>query len=99
VENMVQPDGQGTGGNIVRYTCWISKAINTHTEYIIFTAFPLQQYLRERASVLRYWYVACLVRKHDHVTFRTAQWGGSPVKSAVVGEEHCCLRVQADHKI
>jgi hypothetical protein len=38
----------------------------THThknieQYVIFIAFPLQQLFRERASVLRYTYIACLV--------------------------------------
>ena len=41
--------------------CCIPKATNTHTEYVTFIAFPLQQWLRERASVLRYTYIACLV--------------------------------------
>jgi hypothetical protein len=44
-----------------RITYWISKATNTHTEYVIFTAFPLQQSLHGRASELRYMYTACLV--------------------------------------
>ena len=33
---------------------WIPKATNTHSEHVILTAFPLQQWLRERASMLRY---------------------------------------------
>jgi len=40
---------------------WILKATCTHSEYVMLTAFPLQQWLHERASVLRYMYVACLV--------------------------------------
>jgi hypothetical protein len=32
--------------------CWITKATDTHSEYVILTAFPWQQWLRERASVL-----------------------------------------------
>ena len=32
----------------------------THT-YVILIAFPLQQWLRERASTLRYTYIACIV--------------------------------------
>jgi hypothetical protein len=28
---------------------WIPKATNTHSEYVILTAFPLQQWLQERA--------------------------------------------------
>jgi len=45
----------------VRIACWIPKATNRHSEYVILIAFPLQQWLHERASVLRYTYIACLV--------------------------------------
>jgi len=33
---------------------WTSKAKNTHSEYVIFIAFPLQQLLHDRASLLSY---------------------------------------------
>ena len=39
---------------------WIPKAKNTHSQYVIFIAFPLQ-WLHERASILRYMYIVCLV--------------------------------------
>ena len=32
---------------------WIPKAVITHSEYVILIAFPLQQWLHERASMLR----------------------------------------------
>jgi len=32
-----------------RIACWITKATNTHSEYVILNAFPLQQCLQERA--------------------------------------------------
>ena len=38
----------------MRIACWITKATDTHTEYVSLIAFPLQQWLCERASVLRY---------------------------------------------
>jgi hypothetical protein len=41
---------------------WVRKATDTHSEYVILVAFPLQQKLHERASVLRYTYIACVVR-------------------------------------
>ena len=41
--------------------CWIPKTANTHSEYVVLTAFPLQQWLHERASMLRYTYIASLV--------------------------------------
>jgi len=57
-------DGQAAYDNIIRrmrITCWITKATNTHSQCVIFMAFPLQQWLYERASILLYTYVACLV--------------------------------------
>jgi hypothetical protein len=45
----------------LRIACWIPKATNTHSEYVILTALPLKQWLHERASMLRYTYIAWLV--------------------------------------
>jgi hypothetical protein len=53
---------QATGGNIIRrmrFACWITKATDTHLEYVILIAFPRQQWLRECSSMLRL-YVQCL---------------------------------------
>ena len=49
----------------IRTACCIPKATNMHSKYIIITAFPLQQWLHERASTYVYTYIACLV----HFTF------------------------------
>ena len=41
--------GQAADGNIIihmRIACWVTKATNTHTEYIILIAFPLQKMVR-----------------------------------------------------
>ena len=48
--------GQDTDGNIIRrmrIEGWIPKATGTHSEYVIFIAFPRQQWSRERALLLR----------------------------------------------
>ena len=45
----------------MRITCWIPTATNTHSEYAILIAFPLQQLFHERASLLRYTHIACPV--------------------------------------
>jgi hypothetical protein len=45
----------------MRFACWITKATDTHSEYVTLIAFPRQQWLRERASVVRYMYIACFV--------------------------------------
>ena len=34
--------------------CWMTKAIIKHLEYVIIIAFPQQQWLHVRASILRY---------------------------------------------
>jgi len=55
---------QVTDENIMRrmrFACWITKATNTHSEYVTPVAFPRQQWFHKRASMLRYMYTACLV--------------------------------------
>ena len=56
--------GQATDGNItrrMRFAFWIINAADTHSEYVIVIAVSLQQWSCERALVLRYAYIACLV--------------------------------------
>ena len=47
----------------MRIACWIPKATNTHSEYVIHYAFPLQQWLYKRVSLLRYTYIGYSVRQ------------------------------------
>ena len=54
LKNLLQPDRPDD--NIIRRTrfaCRTTKAKDTHREYVIFFAFPRQQWLRELASMLR----------------------------------------------
>ena len=44
----------------MRIACWVPKATNSHSKYVTFIVFTLQQ-LHERASMLRHTYIACLV--------------------------------------
>jgi len=39
----------------MRVECWITKAADTHPEYVIPIVFPRQQWLREHALVLRFY--------------------------------------------
>ena len=48
-------------------TCWITKATHTHSQCEILIALPLQKWLHERASILRYTYYACLVKYTEFV--------------------------------
>ena len=56
----------------MRIAGWIPKTTNTHTEVcVILFAFPQQQWLHERATMLGYTYIACIVTLyilHDIVT-------------------------------
>jgi hypothetical protein len=45
----------------MRIACWIPKATNTHSQYVILITFPPQQRLHERASMWRYTHIACVV--------------------------------------
>ena len=45
----------------MRLTCWIPKAANTQSEYVILIAFPPQQCLKKRALMLCYTYIASLI--------------------------------------
>jgi len=60
-KNIVQPDMQQMTVWHMRIACWIPKATNTHSEYVILIAFLLQQWLQERASMLRHTKITCLV--------------------------------------
>jgi hypothetical protein len=67
--------GQATDDNIIWRMCfahWIKTATDTNSEYVILTAFPRQQWLRERASMLRYTYTACRF-------FSETKWQGTDI--------------------
>jgi len=42
----------------MHFVCWITKATYAHSEYVILITFPLQAWLSERATILRYTYFA-----------------------------------------
>jgi len=54
---------QATDDNItrrMRIACWITKAKDIHSEYVMLIAFRLQQWLHERSTMLRSTYCTCL---------------------------------------
>ena len=64
-------DEQATDYNItqrMRIACWIHKATNTHSEYVILIAFQLLQWLHEHISLLPYRYTACIF-PHHHIFY------------------------------
>jgi len=55
----------------MRIACWIRKAIDTHSEYVILIAFPLQQWLHKalHCYVIHTLPVLSLVSTDNKVTF------------------------------
>jgi hypothetical protein len=47
----------------MRFACWITKATDTHFDI----AFPRQQWLRQRAPMLRYMYIAYVICLENNV--------------------------------
>jgi len=52
-KNTVEPSGPQMTIWRMRISCWITKATNTHTGCVTLTAFGLQKWLHEHASMLR----------------------------------------------
>jgi len=67
--NIVVPDRPQ---KTIRLVCWITKAADTHSEYVILIAFPLQQWLRQRTSMLHLFVIGCVVSTHK-VSFKCTE--------------------------
>jgi hypothetical protein len=74
----------------MRFACWITKATDTHSEYVIFIAFPQQQWLRERALMLRCTHNAYLVYLHRCDLNRLAQAVMLPICVQKVAGSNLC---------
>jgi hypothetical protein len=61
-KNMADPERPPKTKGRMRVLCCIPKTTNTHSEYVILTALPLQQRLQGSALKLRYTYIASLVQ-------------------------------------
>jgi hypothetical protein len=66
---MLEPDRPQIKIWRMRIACWIPKATDTHSECALLIAFPLQQWLHDRASMLRL-YVHCLLLRSYRVTIK-----------------------------
>jgi len=60
-KNIVQPSRLQMTILRMRIACWLPKATNKPSEYVILISFPLQQRMHQRVSKLRHWYIASLV--------------------------------------
>jgi hypothetical protein len=60
-KNIVEPVRPQMTTWHMQVACWVPKATNAHSEYLILSDFPQQQWLDECTSMLSYMYVSCLV--------------------------------------
>jgi hypothetical protein len=67
VEKLADPERPQMTVWLIRVASWIPKTTNTHSEYVILTALPLQNILHRRSSVLRYTYIASLLSFHFEI--------------------------------
>ena len=67
MENFVDSDRPQMTIWRMRIACWIPKATNTKSEYVILIALPPQDWLPERAGMLPYTNVAQLVTTEECV--------------------------------
>jgi hypothetical protein len=58
LKNMLEPDGPQMTIWRMRIACWITKATDTHSEYVIFIGFVRQQWSHAGASMLRFAHIA-----------------------------------------
>ena len=84
-KNIIDSDRPPMKLSPMRIACWIPKATNTHSHYVILTAFPLQQLLKEGFSKLRYTYIARLVKN-------SYQNRSSALKSSAIGYFRCTMK-------
>ena len=78
---------------LMRIACWITSAKNTHPEYVILIAFPLQQRLHEHASMSRYAYIACLVYSYMFGSFVMISYFNTNYSNILCHRDRNCSRV------
>ena len=60
-KSIVKPDRQQMTLWRMRFACWITKASNKHSEYVILIAFPQQKWFRNVPQRYVYTYIVCPV--------------------------------------
>jgi hypothetical protein len=86
---------QATDDNIIRrmrFECWITKVTDIQLKYVTFIAFPWQQWSRERASMLRYTYIAYLAMYPDNHGRVACLWRRASAHFIVLSAPKAILR-------
>ena len=59
-KNIIEPGRPQMTTWQMRIACWIPKATNAHSHYVILIVFPLIKWLHKHTSILRYICIHCL---------------------------------------
>jgi len=76
----------------------IPKATNTQSEYVTLISFPLQQWLSERALMLCYTYITCLVISEIVCSLWGMIWGGEIVDHIFSSITDCNVEWGGTHR-
>jgi len=60
-KNMVDSDRPQMTIFLMRFACCIPEVTDTHSEYVTLIAFLRRKRKHERASMLRYTYISCII--------------------------------------
>jgi hypothetical protein len=94
-QNLVQADRPQVTIWRMRIACWITKATDTHVEYVLLIAFGRQRRLRERASALRIYVhclACCVIRSFMTVFTTVCSWNLSWTRRASTNTHVVFLR-------
>ena len=72
-KNTVESDRPPMKIRRMRIACWILKATDIQSEYVIIIALTPQQWLQERAPRSRYTYIACIVKSQALDNWRSGK--------------------------
>jgi hypothetical protein len=103
-KNMAEPDRPQMTTWRMRVACWITQATDTHSEYVALITFLPQQWLRERASMLRKRALSVLltlcVNNSKRADERNSTKQATLTESPLVGQRSCsnadCCLPQCD---
>jgi hypothetical protein len=80
----------------MRLAYWMTQATNTHSEYATLTVYPFQQWLHARTFLLRYTYIAYLIKYQKACTkltiYRSLQYEMATNMSVLCPAKHILWR-------
>ena len=98
VENIVELDRPQMTLWRTRIACWIPESTNVQSEYVILTAFPLQQWLHERIRTLPVLLTPKITFFRNIMLDSFRRFGGSSsVSKAYDSTKRCYLRTKAQN--